>query len=554
MFHVEHFYNNYKFINVKIEGNIVDICRRRVFPGLIEIENGSIVKVRELDAEFETYILPGLTDSHIHIESSMVTPGAFAHEAAKHGTVCVVSDPHEIANVMGVEGVEFMLSDAAGVPFKFCFGAPSCVPATAFESSGAEIGSEEVIKLLQREEIGYLSEMMNFPGVVFDDPEVLRKINAARAAGKPVDGHAPGLSGPGLAKYAGAGISTDHECSSMKEALEKISLGMKVLIREGSAARNLDELKDLFKFFPGMIMLCSDDLHPEMLLKGHINRLVARLVAEGFDLFDVVRAATVNPALHYGLDTGTLKEGDKADFIVVDSPASMKVAETWIDGKKVYDKGRVLFEYTPASPVNRFNSSLIDESSLRVRRKQGRMRVIEAFDGLLETKQLFAEPSWTVETGLIAPDGVNKIVVKERYHDYPPSVGFIKGFALRSGAFACSIAHDSHNIIALGASDEEIARAVNLVIQHRGGMAVTDGSEDHVLPLPVGGIMSNNDGYKVAEAYETIDEKAKALGSALTAPLMTLSFMALLVIPALKLSDKGLFDGNTFTFTDLFLP
>ncbi|MCU0408330.1 MAG: adenine deaminase [Bacteroidales bacterium] len=537
---------------MKIEGNIVDIYQRRVFTGSLEVENGIIVAVSESTATSANYILPGLTDSHIHIESSMVTPGAFAHEAVRHGTVCAVSDPHEIANVLGIEGVEFMINDASGVPFKFCFGAPSCVPATDFESSGARISSEEVKKLLKRNEIGYLSEMMNFPGVIYDDPEVLLKIEAARAEGKPIDGHAPGLTGPGLVKYAGAGISTDHECSSIEEALEKISLGIKILIREGSAARNLGALKDLFVSHPSMVMLCSDDLHPEMLLKGHINRLIARLVKDGYDLFDVVRAATVNPALHYGLDTGTLREGDKADFIIVDSPASMKVYETWINGNKVFDRGSVLFEYRPGFPVNRFSSSQIDEGSIRVQRKPGRMRIIEAFDGLLETKQILADPAGSLDSVILPQEGINKIVVKERYRDFPPTAAYIKGFGLRRGAFAGSIAHDSHNIVAVGVDDREIAAAVNEVIRMKGGLAVSQDGKVASLKLDIGGIMTSRSCNEVAEAYLDLSERVKSLGCTMSAPFMTLSFMSLLVIPELKLGDRGLFDVTKFCPVPLF--
>jgi adenine deaminase len=401
--------------------------------------------------------------------------------------------------------------------------------------------------------IGYLAEMMNFPGVIYDDIEVHRKLNIAKEMKVPVDGHAPGLTGEGLKKYIQAGITTDHECSNIEEALEKISGGMKILIREGSAAKNLDALDQLISLYPDKVMLCTDDLHPETLAKGHINKLVSRLVRKGYNLFDVLRAASVNAVDHYGIRMGLLRPGDAADFIVVDNPENMNVLQTWIDGKCVFDGDKALFSPGEVIKINKFNCSRIKAEDLRVIREGEQMRVIIAVNGELAT---FTE---TVSAGtepLVYPrldDDILKIVVKERYHDGPPAVAFIKGFGLKEGAMATSVAHDSHNIIAVGVTDREIAEAINMVVDAEGGMSVVSDDESGILKLPVAGIMSDMPVTAMAQRYERLTETVKSLGCRLDAPYMTLSFMALLVIPELKLSDKGLFDGLAFRHVPLFV-
>jgi adenine deaminase len=496
--------------------------------------------------------MPGLTDAHIHIESSMVTPGSFAKAAVSRGTTAVVSDPHEIANVLGIPGVRYMINDAARVPLKFYFGAPSCVPATSYESTGATIDSSGISELLKIPEIKYLAEMMNFPGVIYSDPEVRRKIEIAKKHNKPVDGHAPGVRGEALKLYVAAGITTDHECTSIEEAREKISLGMKILIREGSAAKNLDDLKDLYRTNPDMIMLCCDDLHPEMLMKRHIDKLVAKLISEGFDVFDVIRSCTINPALHYGLETGLLKPGHPGDFIIVDDYRSMNIIETWINGKKVFSKKEVHFDYYGADPVNNFNCSKINIRDIRVTAESDKIRVIQAYDGNLFTKENIEN----VKRGsLVESDNksdILKIVVKDRYKDLTPAAGFISGFGIKAGAFASSVAHDSHNIICIGTNDNDIVKAVNEVIRIKGGLAVANGKNIDSLPLPVAGIMSDQPVDKVAYEYKKLSEIVKSNGCKMSAPFMTLSFMALLVIPELKLSDRGLFDGREFKLVPLF--
>jgi adenine deaminase len=538
---------------MKVSGQLVDIHNRDIYPAIIYLENERIKRIERVEKAAAVFILPGLIDAHIHIESSMVTPGAFALTAVTHGTIGVISDPHEIANIMGETGVHFMINDGERVPLKFWFGAPSCVPATAFESSGAVLNHLDVNKLLKRSEILYLSEMMNYHGVVFKDKEVLKKIETAIMLGKPIDGHAPGLSGEMLRKYVAAGISTDHECSTLEEAKEKIEVGMKILMREGSAARNLSSLKDLYNTDADRLMLCSDDLHPEMLLKRHINKLIAGLISEGYNLFDVIRSATSNPVNHYGVDAGLLRIGDKADFIKVKSLKRMDVSETWIDGKKVFSDGKVLFSYKSGRAINNFTCNKIENRDISVSNNEEKIRIIEAFDGELLTGELIDTSG---KKNIIEPDtkkDVLKIIVKDRYNDSPPAVGFIKGFRLKAGAFASSIAHDSHNIICVGANDHDIIEAVNEIVRIKGGLAVSSGGKILSLRLNIGGIMSSRSCKEIAHDYETLNNKVKKLGCTMTAPFMTLSFMALLVIPDLKIGDKGLFDVRKFELVPLFV-
>jgi len=535
-----------------IESNLVDIHSKEIYPARIKVNETIIENVERIDKELKHYIIPGLIDSHIHIESSLVTPASFAGQAVSRGTTGVVSDPHEIANVLGIEGINFMLKNSAKVPMKFWFGAPSCVPATPFESAGAVIDSSAIEKLLDDSKIKYLAEMMNYPGVINDDPEVHKKINAAIKAGKPIDGHAPGLSGRELKKYVKSGISTDHECTSLDEALEKIGLGMKILIREGSAARNLNELKSLIQTHPEMVMLCSDDMHPETLIKRHLDKIITQLLSEGYDLFSVLRSCTLNPAVHYSLNAGLLQEGQPADFILIKNYLEMNILETWIEGKKVYNRGRILFEYKKDAPVNRFLASFVSEKQLEIKKSGNKIRVIEAFDGDLRTKELLIDAG---QGSYFEPDikrDILKIVVKDRYYDNPPAIALIKGFKIKKGAFASSVAHDSHNIICVGTNDKDIASAMNSVITMKGGLSVACNNYVEILPLPVAGIMSDMPLKHVAGEYEKLSAKVRSLGSELKAPFMTLSFMALLVIPEIKLSDKGLFQATNFNFVPLF--
>lgn len=537
---------------MKLQGQIVDIHNKRIFRGEDTITNGKIERIEARHHEVDHYILPGFVDAHIHIESSMLVPSEFARLAVKHGTVATVSDPHEIANVLGVEGVEFMIENGKKVPFKFNFGAPSCVPATDFESAGAIIDSEGVKKLLENPDIKYLAEMMNYPGVLFEDEEVMKKIAWAKHYNKPVDGHAPGILGDAISTYIDAGITTDHECFTYEEGLEKLRKGMKILIREGSAAKNFDALIDLLPEHFENMMFCSDDKHPDDLLLHHINNLCARAVAKGMDIFKILQVACLNPIKHYGLDVGSLKVGHAADLLVVEDLKTFKTLQTYIDGQLVFDKGISLIEKVSFKNLNNFNTSKKNSSDFRFESSTEKIRVIEALEGQLVTNELIMD-SLIVDGNLVSniETDVLKMAVVNRYQDQLPALSFIKNFGLKNGAIASSVGHDSHNIIAVGVSDEAICKAVNLLIENKGGICAVSDVETQILPLPVAGIMSDQDGETIGNQYATLDEMAKRLGSSLKAPYMTLSFMALLVIPALKLSDKGLFDGKDFKFTSV---
>lgn len=553
-----------------ITARYADVHQQRIYPATIEFANGKVVSVREAGSDpltHEGVIIPGFIDSHVHIESSMLVPSEFARLAVVHGTVATISDPHEIANVCGMEGVLFMIENGKTVPFKFNFGAPSCVPATAFETAGAVLDAKQVRQLLERDDVIYLSEMMNFPGVLNKDPEVMEKIAAAHELGKPVDGHAPGLRGDAARQYIAAGISTDHECFTEDEAREKLEAGMKVIIREGSAARNFDALIPLLKEYPDHIMFCSDDKHPDSLVLGHINQLCARAVQAGVDLWSILKAASVNPVLHYKMNVGLLREGDPADAVVVKDLESFEVTHTYINGELVASNGVSYIKTKPAVPINQFNcakkspddftlSATDTEPPFTSHHDPLVIPVIEALDGQLITNHL--KEKGKTENGFWVSDverDILKIVVVNRYSDAPVAKAFIKNFGLKQGAIASSVAHDSHNIVAVGVDDNSICEAVNAVIEAKGGVAISipDQPTD-LLPLPVAGLMSAEDGYEVAEAYSRIDKAAREAGSTLGSPFMTLSFMALLVIPHLKLSDLGLFDGDQFAFIESGKP
>ena len=537
---------------MKIKGRIVDIYNKTIYKGELVVEGGKIKAIIKKDHQVTDFIMPGFIDAHIHIESSMLVPSEFAKIAVTHGTVATVSDPHEIANVLGIEGIEFMIENGNKVPFKFNFGAPSCVPATAFESAGAVIDSEGIKKLLQKKEIKYLAEMMNYPGVLYDDDEVSKKIAWAKYYNKPVDGHAPGLIGDDITKYISAGISTDHECFTHEEGLEKLQKGMKVIIREGSAAKNFEALIDLLPEHFENMMFCSDDKHPDDLLINHINKLCARSIKKEIDLYKVLQAACINPINHYNLDVGTLKVGDPADFIIVEDLVNFKTLQTYIDGELVFSKGISKIESIPFKILNNFNTNKKSISDFRVESNAKQIRVIEALEGELVTNELIENS--LIEDGNLVSNihtDVLKMAVVNRYKNEKPAIAFIKNFGLKEGAIASSVGHDSHNIIAIGSTDQAICNAVNLLIETKGGICALSNSEKKVLPLPIAGIMSDQNGKTIGKEYALLDQMAKEMGSALKAPYMTLSFMALLVIPFLKLSDKGLFNGSKFEFTSL---
>ena len=537
-----------------LSGSIVDVLNQRIFPGTIHVENGRITSVAEESVSETHLILPGLIDAHIHIESSMLVPTEFARAAVVHGTVATVSDPHEIANVLGMRGVDFMLSNAEQSPFKFHFSAPSCVPATPFETAGAELSAPEIETLLQRPDIVSLSEMMNVPGVLNDAEDVNEKLRLARIAGKVVDGHAPGLRGEAVKKYVEAGITTDHECFSLAEALEKLSLGMQVQIREGSAARNLDDLIPLLDEHYKNCMLCSDDKHPDDLAEGHINEMVKRAIAAGIDPLKVLWSASVTPVKTYKLDIGLLQTGDPADLILVDNFDNFQVRATYINGELLAENGTPKLGSQAVAPINKFEAKLQTPQLFGIKSSQDQVPVIDVIDGQLVTKKYSWHPTLNSD-GFIEPnieEDILKIAVLNRYSLSKPAVALIRNFGLKEGAIASSVAHDSHNIVAVGTSNEDLAKAMNLIIQNQGGISAVTKKTEHVLPLPVAGIMSDDDAFRVGVSYGEMDDLAKEMGSQLGAPYMTLSFMALLVIPDIKLSDKGLFDGTTFQFIDAF--
>ncbi|WP_034059162.1 adenine deaminase [Lacinutrix jangbogonensis] len=537
---------------MKLQGNIVDIENQRIYKGEITIEADKIVSIVEKEHDINHYILPGFIDAHIHIESSMLVPSEFAKIAVKHGTVSTVSDPHEIANVLGVKGVEFMIENGKQTPFKFNFGAPSCVPATSFESAGAVIDSEDIKTLMANPDIKYLAEMMNYPGVLFDDEEVLKKIAWAKHNNKPIDGHAPGLRGDAITKYIAAGISTDHECFSYNEALEKLQKGMKVIIREGSAAKNFEALIALLPEHFENMMFCSDDKHPDDLLLGHINQLCARAIAKGINVFKVLQVACINPIKHYNLDVGLLQVGDPADCVVIEDLKDFKTLQTYINGELVFDNGISNIKHVEFENLNNFNTDKKQVSDFRFESNAKQIRVIECLDGELVTNEIIANA--TIEAGNLVSNtktDVLKMVVVNRYKNDKPAIAFIKNFGLKEGAIASSVGHDSHNIIAVGVDDEAICKAVNLLIENEGGICAISDAEEKVVALPVAGIMSDQNAETIGRQYSELDTMAKQLGSILHAPYMSLSFMALLVIPSLKLSDKGLFSGKNFEFTSL---
>lgn len=537
---------------MQIQGQIVDIQNKRIYAGELTVDNGKITSIIQKNHDVNNYILPGFIDAHIHIESSMLVPSEFAKIAVLHGTVATISDPHEIANVLGIAGVHYMIDNGKKVPMKFHFGAPSCVPATSFESAGAVIDSDGIRELMALRDIFYLSEMMNYPGVIYDDPEVLKKLEWAKQYGKPIDGHAPGLRGEPIRKYISAGITTDHECFTYDEAEEKLSLGMKIIIREGSAAKNFEALIDLLPENYENMMFCSDDKHPDDLIVGHINLLCARAVAKEMDIFKILQVACVNPVHHYKMNVGLLKENDAADFIVVEDLINFKVLQTYIDGGLVAENGQSFVTHVDFETPNNFNISPKEIADFELASTASTIRVIEALEGQLITNVIHHK-SVLVDGKLMSDieNDILKIAVVNRYQNTTPAVAFIKNFGLKKGAIASSVAHDCHNIVVVGTSDEEILNAVNLLIKKKGGICAVNGSEQKSLSLPVAGIMSDKNGWETGKLYQEIDAMAKELGSNLKAPFMTLSFMALLVIPDLKLSDKGLFSGTAFSFVDL---
>ncbi len=539
----------------------IDLEKNEIFPAIVQVDHGKIIGINRAEVPSDAPLLmPGFVDAHVHIESSMLLPAEFARIAVTHGTLATVSDPHEIANVLGVKGVEYMLENAAKTPMLIAFGAPSCVPATNFETAGAHLDPDAVEQLLQRDDIYYLTEMMNFPGVVYDDPEVLAKIKLAHHYNKPVDGHAPGLSGDALKKYVDAGISTDHECFTLAEAEEKLALGMKILIREGSAAKNLDALLPLFDnpAYQDKLMFCSDDKHPDSLVVGHVNLLVKRALEAKKNLFAVLRAASINAINHYNLPIGQARVGENADFILIKDFETMECLATYKAGELLAKEGKSTLNYISETPINAFASRPVAIAEIQVQTSSEnssvQVKCIEALNGQLITNSIIS--TLPVINGIVQCDpsqDVLKMVCINRYSHSKAAIAYIKNFGLQAGAIGSTVAHDSHNIIVVGVDDASILASINQLMESQGGVNVVSNGDVHALPLPLAGLMSTEPAEIVAAQYAKLDLLAKELGSKLDAPFMTLSFMALLVIPHLKLSDKGLFDGDSFNFTNLIV-
>lgn len=542
------------------KSNLIDLHKRETYGVQVTVEGSKITSIKKINETVEGYILPGFIDAHVHVESSMLIPSEFAKLAVVHGTVATISDPHEIANVLGMQGVEFMIENGKKVPFHFFFGAPSCVPATNFETAGAVINAKDIETLLKKPEIVYLAEMMNYPGVIYNDKDVHEKLEVAKRLNKPIDGHAPGLMGEQMRNYFKGGnetnalvITTDHECFKLEEAEEKLKLGVKIMIREGSAAKNFEELIPLLKKYPTQIMFCCDDKHPDSLIENHVNSHVIRAIKKGHDLYDILRASSINVIEHYNLPVGTLKEGDSADFILIDSLEEFNIVNTYIKGQLVAENGISLIESADAEIINNFNCNPKQVKDFLIPQESNTIRVIEALEGQLITNEIKIDIANAEYTSANTDKDVLKIAVVNRYENAPVSLAFIKNFGLKHGAIASCVAHDCHNIVVVGTNDEDMCAAVNLIIEHKGGISLSHNGEHMNIPLPIAGIMTNKNGYEIAHEYIAIDKKAKELGTKLRAPFMTLSFMALLVIPKLKLSDKGLFDGETFQFTNVFV-
>lgn len=537
----------------QISGQIVDVVNSRIFKGTLFVEHGKIVNIVEEENDNNQFIMPGFVDSHIHIESSLLVPTEFARLAVVHGTVATVSDPHEIANVLGIEGVRYMIATGKKSPMKFYFGAPSCVPATSFETAGAVLDSKAVDELLSMDDIKYLGEMMNYPGVIFDDNEVVAKINSAKCHNKPIDGHAPLLSGDDLVKYCKSGITTDHECSNLQEARDKVALGMTIQIREGSAANNFDALIPLIEESPENVMFCSDDMHPHEFVNGHINRLVKKAISLGYNILDILKAATLTPIKHYNLEVGLLQKNDSADFIIVDNFVDFNILKTYIDGKLVAENNKSLVEETEVELVNNFKTEKVDIDDFKIFDEGRNVKIINAISGELLTEMIIGRPM-SVNNNLVSDvdNDILKIAVINRYEKKKIALGFIKNFGMKKGAIASSVAHDSHNIVVIGCSDEEMANAANMIINTKGGLVAWSRDNNICIPLPVAGLMTNIDGHKIAADYQALVSLSKEFGSSLNDPFMTMAFMSLLVIPKLKLSDKGLFDCEKFELTTLF--
>lgn len=558
-----------------IRGNILNVFTDEIYPAEIEIENGIIKCVKKIKGDFQGIMVPGLIDAHIHIESSMLTPSFFAQAAVPHGTTAIVADPHEIANVMGLDGINLMLKDAKNIPLRIFFTAPSCVPATSFETSGAIIGPDEIDILMKKEEVVALGELMNFPGVINEDDLVIEKIQIAHHHKKPVDGHAPLLSGAELCKYVSKGISTDHECISMAEAREKKELGMKIMIREGSSAKNLEDLISL-----GGEFLVSDDIHPGDLSQGHMDHIIKKAIICGLDPIEAVKMVTINPSNHYSLNMGAISPGREANLIMVDDLENFNVKKVYIGGELVAKNKTALFNPTHISSGNTIflEKTKPSDFTIPLSGNEVMVRTIDVLDEQLITSE--SEAIMQITNKEIVADveqDILKIAVIERYgksiskistknkqfsqlsknevilgnNNKKMALAFVRGFGIKEGAFASSVAHDSHNVIVVGTDSNYMARAVNILIENNGGLVAVSKNSQKSLKLPIAGLMASESAEIISSKLEDLHSMAGEMGCSLKSPFMTMSFLALLVIPNLKISDKGLFDVSKFEFVNV---
>ncbi|MCF8357528.1 MAG: adenine deaminase [Prolixibacteraceae bacterium] len=536
-----------------IEGNIVDVVKREIFKGRIFFEN-NISKIERIEYVNDTnFILPGFIDAHLHIESTMLTPVEYSKIALKHGVIAAITDPHEIANVCGIDGINYMIDNAKKTPMKIYFGAPSCVPATPFENNGAIISAKEIEALFKSKKCFQLSEMMNFPGVINDDKDVWEKIKVAKKYNRKIDGHAPLLSGEGLKKYIEAGISTDHETTKLDEALEKIKDGMKIILRNSSASRDFLHLISLIETHPNKTMMCTDDCHPDDLEKGYINEMVKTAIEKGYNVFDVISIASKNAKDHYGTETGLLQLYDPADFIVIDNFKNFNIKKVFVNGIEQLNEDPIKKQNPKNEIINNFHQNKIFLNDVRFPSKNKKINAIRIIEDSIITKKEKYQIKENVEYfESETEDDILKIVIVNRYKKAKPTVGFVNGFNLKKGAIGSSVAHDSHNIVVIGVSDKEICKAISSIQESKGGLVAVNGNETHLLPLPIGGIMSDKSCEEVSRQYKSLNNIAKEMGCKIHAPFMTLSFMSLLVIPEIKIGDMGLFDVNKFSFINVY--
>lgn len=535
-----------------IKGNILNVFTDEIYPGEIKINNGIIESIREVDQYFPDIIVPGFIDSHIHIESSRLTPSRFAEVALRHGTTAVVCDPHEIGNVMGLEGIEYMVNDAKYAPLKFFFTAPSCVPATNYETNGATISADIIDSLLRRDEFVALSEVMNYTGVVNGDKDLIDKINVAKKYNKKIDGHAPLLTGPDLQKYVKYGISTEHECVTKAEALEKKRLGLKIMIREGSESHMLEKLVNTPTDF-----IVTDDLEPDDLVKGHMNIRLRKAVDLGMDPFEAIRKVTLNPAEHYGLNCGSISPGKSADLVFIDNLDDFRVKRVVVNGNTIFKKQKLLYRAKPLPldstlHINHKNAEDFDLKANNPNKKSANVNVIRVIPESIVTKKSTAK--LTIDRGKIIPsvfEDILKISVVERYGGNTISNAFISGFGLKNGAIASSVSHDSHNLIVIGTNSEYMAEATNKIIDNNGGIVAISNQEQIELPLPIAGLMSDRSVLEVAKQTEALNDLVNRMGCPLENPFTIMSFMALPVVDEIKITNKGLFDVSENKFIDV---